>query len=143
MVYILDEGSEFDAPLDRIWKYLQSDEEHEHRKIKTLNVEMAGDNAVIITSEVDTGMGAPVRNKERFTMYPPFGIVQEYLEGPMAGSKAFQYYIPKGDKTGVTVVGNFIAQGMDDDMVKHMALQVLELAFNEDDENLKKLKVTA
>ena len=76
-------------------------------------------------------------------MFPPFGIVQEYLEGPMAGSRAFQYYTPKGDKTGVTVVGDFTAKGMDDDMVKHMALQNLEIAFNEDNANLKKLIVTA
>ncbi len=76
-------------------------------------------------------------------MYPPFGIVQEYLEGPMAGTKTFQYYIPKGSKTGVTVVGNFTASGMDDDMTKHIAMSVLELAFNEDNENLQKLTVTA
>lgn len=143
MVYILDEGSEFDASLDRIWKYLQSDEEHDHRSIKTISTEMQGDNVVVITADADMGTGAPIREKLRFTMYPPFGIVEEHLEGPMAGSRSFQYYIPKGSKTGVTVVGEFVAKGMDDDMVKHMALQGLEIAFNEDNENLKKLKVTA
>jgi hypothetical protein len=143
MVYILDEGSEFDAPLDRVWKYLQSDEEHDHPSMKTISAEMQGENVVVITNEVNVGTGAPIRNKLKFTMFPPFGIVQEYLEGPMAGSRAFQYYTPKGDKTGVTVVGDFTAKGMDDDMVKHMALQNLEIAFNEDNTNLKKLIVTA
>ena len=141
MVYVLDEGSEFDAPLDRIWKYLMSDEEHDHKAIKTISREMQGDNVVVITNEVNMG-GVPVRNKLKFTFHAPFGIVQEYLEGPMAGSHAFQYYIPKGNKTGTVVVGDFIGKGMDDDSVKRAALQVLEIAFNEDNENLRKLTVT-
>ncbi len=142
MVYILDEGSEFDAPLDRIWKYVQSEEEHDHKAIKTLGMEMQGDNVVIITNEVTMGMGPAIRNKLKLTMYPPFGIVQEYLEGPMAGSKTFQYYIPKGNKTGVTVVGDFMGKGMDDDSVKAAALQLLGIAFDEDNANLKRLTVT-
>jgi hypothetical protein len=142
MVYILDEGSEFDAPIGRIWQYLQSEAEHDHKAIKTLGVEMQGDNVMIITNEVTMGMGPAMRNKLKLTMYAPFGIVQEYLEGPMAGSKNFQYYIPKGDKTGVTVVGEFVGKGMDDDSVKQAALQLLDLAFNEDNENLKRLTVT-
>jgi hypothetical protein len=142
MVYVLDEGSEFDAPLDRIWKYLQSDEEHDHRAIKVISREMQGDNVVLITNEINMG-GVPVRSKIRFTIHAPFGSVQEYLEGPMAGSKAFQYYVPKGNKTGVVVVGDFVGKGMDDDSVKRAALQILEIAFNEDNENLRKLTVTA
>ncbi len=142
MVYILDEGSEFNAPLERIWKYLQSDEEHEHKAIKTINREMQGDNVAVITSEVTLPNLPPVRSKIKFTMYPPFGITQEYLEGPMTGSKAFQYYIPKGDKTGVTVVGDFVAKGMDDGSIKRTTMQVLDISFNEDNENLKKLLVT-
>ncbi len=143
MVYILDEGSEFDAPIDRIWAYLQSETEHDHRSIKPISMEMQGDNVLVITNEVTMPNMPVARNKIKLTMYPPFGIVQEYLEGPMAGTKTFQYYIPKGSKTGVTVVGNFTASGMDDDMTKHIAMSVLELAFNEDNENLQKLTVTA
>lgn len=39
MVYILDEGSVFDAPIDKIWKYLPSDE-HRHNSLKLINREM-------------------------------------------------------------------------------------------------------
>jgi hypothetical protein len=139
MVYILDEGSEFDAPIDRIWKYLQSDEEHEHRAIKPLRVEMQGENTLIIENEVNLENLPPVRNKIKMTLFPPFGFVQEYLEGPMTGSKSFQYYTPKGNKTGVTVVGDFVGTGLDEDSIRRTTLQVLDLAFNEDNENLKKL----
>jgi hypothetical protein len=139
MVYVLDEGSEFDAPLERIWKYLQAEGEHDHKAIKTLGFEQQGENVVVITSEVTMPNLPPVRNKLKLTMFPPFGFIQEYLEGPMSGTRAFQYYIPKGNRTGVTVVGDFVGKGMDDDSVKRMALGFLELAFNEDNENLRKL----
>jgi hypothetical protein len=138
MVYILDEGSEFDAPLERIWKYLQSDEEHEHKAMKPISMEMQGENTFVLENEVTMPNVPPVRNKIKMTMYPPFGFVQEYLDGPLAGSKAFQYYTPKESKTGVTVVGNFVAQ-MDDDSIRKTVLQVLDIAFNEDNENLRKL----
>jgi hypothetical protein len=141
MVYILDEGSEFDAPLDRIWTYVRSQDEHQHRAIKAISREMVADNAVMITNEVTMPNMPTVRNKLKITMYPPFGTVQEYLEGPMTGTKAFLYYTPKGNKTGVTVVGNFLVAGMDDDMTKRIAMGVLETAFNEDNENLKRLTV--
>jgi hypothetical protein len=140
-VYILDEGAVFDAPIDRIWEYLQS-EGHEHKAVKTVNLEMQGENTVLITNEVYLEGVPPLRNKLKVTMYAPFGLVQEYLEGPMSGTKTFQYYTPKGDKTGVTVVGDFVAKGMDDETIRKTALQILELVFNEDNENLKKLVVT-
>ena len=86
MVFLLDEGSVFDAPIDKIWTYLRSDG-HQHPSMKILNREMVG-NTVIITSERNM-MGKTVRVKIKNTLYPPFGIVQEHLEGPTASSKAF------------------------------------------------------
>src|SRR5579862_3582499 len=139
MVYVLDEGSEFDASLERIWKYVQTDEEHEHRAIKGLGMEMAGENVVLLTEEVTLPNLPTFKQKVKLTMHPPFGLVLEYVEGPLAGSRSFQYYIPKGNKTGVTVVGDFVGSGMDDDSVRRLALGFLELAFNEDNANLRKL----
>ena len=40
--------------------------------------------------------------------------MQEHLEGPTAGSRAFVYYMPKGNKTGITLVGEFVLSGMDE-----------------------------
>ena len=109
MVYLLDEGSVFDMSIDKIWKYLQS-EEHRHPSIKMVNREVIG-NTVVITSERNI-MGKVALTKIKNTLYPPFGLVQEHLEGPLAGSKAFRYYTPKGDKTGITVIGDFVNQGI-------------------------------
>ena len=137
MVYILDEGSTFDAPLDKIWKYLQS-QEHHHDSIKVLNREVAG-NAVVLTSERNV-MGKTVTVKVKNTLYPPFGMVQEFLEGPMKGSKAFQFYVPKGDKTGVTVVGDYLMSEVPDQQIRDAVSAQAQRSFDEDNANLKLMK---
>ena len=137
MVYVIDEGAVFDAPIDKIWKYLQS-ENHRHPSVKVLNREMVG-NAVILTSERNL-IGKPTQVKVKNTLYPPFGMVQEHLEGPMKGSRAFQYYIPKGAKTGVTVVGDYIIPGMDELKVREIVLQNAQTVFDEDNANLKMMQ---
>jgi hypothetical protein len=137
MVFILDEGSLFDAPVDKIWKYLQS-QDHKHPSIKTLNREMSG-NSVILSSERNI-QGKTVVVKVKNTLYQPFGIVQEYLEGPMKGSRAFLFYTPKGDKTGVTVVGDYIMGGVDDQTVRNVVSVQAQTVFDEDNANLKQMK---
>ena len=137
MVYILDEGSTFDAPLDKIWKYLQS-QEHHHDSIKVLNRELVG-NSVILTSE-RTVMGKTVTVKVKNTLYPPFGMVQEYLEGPMQGSRSFLYYVPKGDKTGVTIVGDYVMSGVNDQQIREAVGVQAQRSFDEDNANLKAMK---
>ncbi len=137
MVYILDEGSEFDAPIDKVWKYLSS-QDHVHQSVKMLNRELTG-NSVTLTSERNV-MGKTVVVKIRNTLYPPFGFVQEFLEGPMQGSRAFEYYIPKGSKTGVTVVGDYLMPGVSDQAIRDAISAQSEKSFEEDNANLKALK---
>ncbi len=137
MVYVIDEGAMFDAPLDKIWKYLQS-ENHRHPSVKVLNREVIG-NVVILTSERNI-MGKLTQVKIKNTLYPPFGMVQEHLEGPMQGSRAFQYYIPQGEKTGVTVVGDYTIPGVDEQTIRQIVLQNAQTVFDEDNSNLKTMK---
>jgi hypothetical protein len=134
MVYIIDEGSVFDMPIDKIWKYLQS-QEHNHPSLKMIAREMDG-NTVTLTSE-RVIMGKTARVKVRNTLFPPFGMVQEHLEGPMAGSRAFQFYIPKGDKTGVTVVGDYVIKGLDEKATRDVVLDHAQTIFDEDNANMK------
>lgn len=135
MVYVLDEGSEFNAPIEKVWQYLQS-QTHSHPSIKTLGREVEG-NSVILTSERNI-LGTIHKVKVKNTIYRPFGLIQEYLEGPLTGSKAFLYYIPKGEKTGVTVVGDYIMKDVDDETVKRAVLAQAQVVFDEDNANLKK-----
>ena len=76
-----------------------------------------------------------------FSLYPPLGLAIEALEGPIAGSKFFNYYTPKGSKTGVTVIGDFKSPMMsDDDQLRQAVLAFLEQAFNEDTAYLKTMR---
>jgi hypothetical protein len=56
----------------------------------------------------------------------------------MSGSKFFNYYIPNGNKTGVTVVGDFKSPMIyDENQLKQAVMSFLEQAFNEDSAYLK------
>jgi len=96
-------------------------------------------NAVTITSE-RTLMDKPVKIKVKHTLYPPFGYVTDHLEGATAGSRSFLYYTPKGDKTGVTVVGDFKIMGLDEKATKDAILAQMQITFDEDNANLKDMK---
>src|SRR5271169_6428351 len=110
MVYIVDEGSEIDMPLEKLWEYLPSDS-HKH-SAKVISREVQG-NVITLTSERDVD-GKAVRSKLRLTMYPPLGVAQEHLEGPTAGSRVFSFYTRKGNKTAITVVGEYKMGAMSD-----------------------------
>ena len=136
MVYIVDEGSEFDMPLEKLWEYLPS-ESHRH-SARVISREVQG-NVVTLTSERDVD-GKAVRSKLRLTMYPPLGVAQEHLEGPTAGSKAFTFYTRKGDKTAITVVGEYKMAGASDEEARKAVMQMLGRSFDEDTATLKSMK---
>jgi hypothetical protein len=136
MVFIVDEGSELDMPLEMLWEYLPSDS-HKH-SAKLISREVQG-NVVTLTSERDVG-GKAVRSKLRMTMFPPLGVVQEHLEGPTAGSKVFTFYARKGNKTSVTVVGDYKMAGASEEDARKAIMQMLERSFNEDVATIKGMK---
>jgi hypothetical protein len=76
----------------------------------------------------------------KMSFNPPKGFSLEITSGPMKGTKHSHTYTPMGDKTKVTVEGEFVAQGMDEATVKKAALTMLEQVFNEDAANLKRYK---
>ena len=93
----------------------------------------------IMSFDAQTPNGGWVKQTLKMTMFPPVGFTLEYMDGDFVGSKLMQYYIPKGNKTGVTVVGEIVSKSLSPDMAKKMVLKNLETAFNEDQQNLKKL----
>jgi hypothetical protein len=106
--------------------------------MKMISRELNG-NVVVITAERNI-MGKTAHVKVRNTIYPPFGIVQEHLEGPFAGSRAFSYYVPKGDKTGITVVGDYTIKGVEGEQaVRDAVLAGAQISFDEDNANIKKM----
>lgn len=143
MVVIVDEGSVFDAPVERVWKLGQAhttDGKRIHPKMLNQKYEMVDENTMLSSWE-DEMQGRRVKNRLKSTAYMPLGQVFEILEGPLAGSKFFNYYTPKGpNKTAVTVVGDFKSPMLPEPQLKQAVLSFLEQAFNEDVVYLKTMR---
>ncbi len=78
-------------------------------------------------------LGDPwVRGRNRIARYPPLGMATEVLEGPLAGSKGMTYYTPEGNRTGVTVVGEFASSSLPPDQIEATARRGMPEAFDED-----------
>lgn len=109
VVFVRDEGSVFEAPIDAVWEFVGSkdhhSEAHRHRKVRRRRLP---GNSGRYSWEQDF-LGRP----ERFTMawvsYHPVGVAYRVLAGPFAGSRFFLYYQAQGPRTAVTVVGDFVS----------------------------------
>jgi hypothetical protein len=133
LVHVRDEGATFDAPVDVVWQYLTSGPTHAeaHKLIRNRTQQPAGENAVIATMERNWN-GEWIKVVSRMTRLPPLGVVQEFLEGPFAGSKAMLVYTPQGAKTRVDVFGEFTSPTIPAKDVEKAALKWLEQSYDED-----------
>jgi hypothetical protein len=139
LVYVLDEGGVFDAPLDKIWRYLQTPPDiHNHPSNQNVEMEMQQDGSVHLSFDNEAPGGTKFRNKIKMAMMPPVGFTMEYIEGPLTGSKAMQFYNPMGNKTGVTIAGEFVSKMLPENQLKSIVQMNLDKAFNEDNSNLQK-----
>jgi ligand-binding SRPBCC domain-containing protein len=139
LVRVSDEGV-FDAPLEKIWRYLNDDKSHTHGSVKFTRIIEQSDKGM--TAEVDAKRpdGSWYKENWKMSFNPPKSFDIEILSGPMKGTKHTHTYTPMGNKTKVLVEGEFVAQGMDDASVKRAALGMLEQVFNEDTANLRNYK---
>ena len=142
LVHIEDSGSFFDAPIDKIWKLSEAhgmELTKIHPAMKNVKGEMLSDNSKVFSYESDMN-GQTIKSKIKITTYYPLGMAFEMLEGPLAGSKFFNYYIPSGNRTGVTVVGEFKSPNMNDDMIRQVVKSFFDQGFDEDVAYLKTMK---
>jgi hypothetical protein len=137
MVYIRDDGV-FDAPIDRIWKYLNDMEgNHRHGTILEMTPTEQKGNVVKLNAKTRLPDGKTVNEVWRMTMFPPDGWNFEILEGPRKGTINTYTYIPQGNKTKVIVSGEFKWGGADDETTRKLFLQYMESVFEEDNKTLK------
>ena len=138
MVHVRDEGV-FDAPVEKIMRYLNDDTGHQHSAVKFANVLEQSDKGM--TAEVDVKNPDGSWRKETWKMSPNAqGFSLEITSGMMKGTRHTHTYTPMGDRTKVVVEGEFYAQGVDDATLKKATLAMLEQVFNEDVANLKNFK---
>jgi hypothetical protein len=99
MVFVRDDGSVYNAPIEEVWKFLSSGDAHSaaHAHRSFSRTTLPG-NSGEYSWEQDFE-GGPSRFTMRWTAFPTFGIAYEVLEGPFTGSKFFSYYRARGART--------------------------------------------
>jgi hypothetical protein len=133
MVYLKDEGSVFDAPIDFVWKYIFGGEEHDsaHKTTRNPKFGKVSDITILYGSErYLRGKWAP--DQLRISMFPPVSVVTEWLEGALAGSKLVYLYSPQGQKTRIDVYGEFVSKTLPPQEVEAAAREFLETEFAAD-----------
>jgi len=139
MVRISDEeGSLYDAPVDVVWKYLQHPEAHgnAHHNSRNRAMKPLTDNSFIVSWEQNMN-GNWVKIANKITVYPPLGMAAEALEGPLAGSKMFTVYTPRGPKTEVSVHGDMQSSMLPPAQIEPMVRAAWETAFTEDSAGIR------
>ncbi len=133
MVYLKDEGSEFEAPIDFVWKYIFGGEAHDgaHKTTRKPKFKQVSDITIEYGSErLLRGKWAP--DLMRITMVPPVSVTTEWLEGVLAGSKFVYVYKPKGARTAIDVYGEFTSKTLAPEEVEAAAREFLESEFRDD-----------
>ena len=133
MVYVRDEGSEFEAPIDFVWRYIFGGEAHDsaHKTTRNPKFKQVSDITIEYGSErYLRGKWAP--DRLRITMVEPISVTTEWLEGVLAGSKFVYVYSPRGSKTRIDVYGEFTSKTLPPDEVEAAAREFLETEFSAD-----------
>ena len=143
MVHIEDLGSHFDAPIETVWKFIDSPSDHgeSHQDRRNIQGVPDGENRMKVSWEQNVG-GNWVKVSNRVTMFPPVAMLVQSVEGPLAGSKFMMYYTPKGEKTGVSVIGDFQSKMIPPAELQKTVLASLENAFNDDSAAIRKMAGT-
>ncbi len=134
MVVVRDEGGQFDGSIETVWRFRNRPELHDpaHKSTRNRRVEpVAGTTMTVRMDRQWRGTWVPVAARE--TVLPPLGVVSEYVEGPLAGSKLFTVYSPTAeDRTRVDVYGDFKSPVLPPEEVAAAALAWLQEEFGED-----------
>ena len=140
MVHIEDLGSRFDAPIETVWKFINSPEDHGRSHTNRRNVTGAPDGAggmnVSWEQNVD---GNWVKVSNKVSHFPPVAMMVESTEGPLAGSKFLFYYAPDGQKTVVNAVGEFHSKVIPPAQLEPMVLASFAEAFNDDNAAIRRM----
>ena len=148
MVFIEDREGLFDAPIDKVWRLAQAhatEGSKIHPGARNVATEMISENTFVNSWDQEMN-GQAIKIKVKGTVFYPLGIAFETMEGPLAGSTYFVYYIPRGDnKTNVVAVGDFRSPSIDptvgdDESLRSMVLSVFDKVFEEDREYLNNMQ---
>ena len=142
MVFVRDEGSEFDAPIDVVWEYIFGGEGHDasHRTTRGGKMKALFKGPFVLQYKAERRYGNRwVPETMRITFFPPVATVQELLDGPLAGSKWTYIYSPHGRKTRIDALGEFRSKKYKAAELKRVAVRFLANEFEEDEPHVRRL----
>ncbi len=134
-----DEGSLFSFPLGFVWEFLNYPEEHTRAHLHSaVRRERTGEYSGRYSWEQSFGRG-----RSRFTMewtsFPPLGIAYDVVEGPFAGSTFFLYYLPRGRRTEVGILGDFRSPTLAGSRLRHAVNSFFQKEFEQDHRAMREL----
>ena len=139
MVHYRSDGI-FDAPLEKIWKYMNSDE-HKHAAFKSFKLVSQSGNLATVAVEIYNPDGTTHNATITHTMNPPKGFETTISGGPLDEAKFSHSYTEMGSKTKVDLEGDFKPiPGMSESDHLKMLDNFFTTAFTEDNANLQKMK---
>ena len=138
MIHYKSDGI-LDATIDKVWKYLLSDD-HKHKVFTKGRVLSESEDQ--FTLEVDV-VGLDGKTTERWTathrLNPPDGF-ETYISGGMFdGARVKHKYTPMGSQTKVELEGDF-PQRTDESTQWKAIDDFYTTMFNEDNANIKRMK---
>jgi hypothetical protein len=142
MVFVRDEGSEFDAPIGVVWEYIFGGEGHDASHLTTRGGKMKPlfRGPFVLQYKAERKYGSRwVPETMRITFFPPVATVQELLDGPLAGSTWTYVYSPRGRKTRIDAVGEFRSKKYSDAELRRVAVRFLANEFDEDAPHVRSL----
>ena len=131
MVYLTDEGSLFDAPLEVVWEYLLEGKAHDgvHKSTRNGKFEPVTHSTFLYHSE-----------RQVNGSWEPESIrISVFLKGPFEGSKMVYVYKPRGKKTEIAVYGDFRSTSIPDAQLEGAVRTMLATEFEEDAPAIRRL----
>lgn len=133
MVFLADEGSEFDAPIDFVWQYLFGAQGHDAAHTTTRNPTFRKVSEITFEYGSERLLrGSWTPDRLRITMLAPVAVATEWLDGLLAGSTFVYVYTPKGARTGIDVYGEFTSKTLRPDELSATAREFLDSEFAAD-----------
>ncbi len=134
-MYVRDEGSAFDAPIEVVWNYLM-DSGGRHAAAHQASARFRATKEISKNSSEATGDrmidGRWSKFVARSTDFAPLAVVNEELEGDLAGSKFVLVYTPQRQRTRVAMYGDFQSETIPRVRLERVVLDLFATSYNED-----------
>jgi hypothetical protein len=133
MVFVKDEGSLFEAPIEFVWEYIYGGEGHDAAHQTTRNSKFSKVSEVTFVYGSERLLrGKWLPDQLRISMFPPVSVATEWMEGPLAGSKFVYVYSPHGEKTRIDVYGEFVSKTLAPGEIEATAREFLDSEYADD-----------